>query len=73
MGPDDGGAMRRRLLRAFAEFRDLQALSDEDMVNVQRCNLLEDGEPGTQTRWPEDGLGFEVRPFEIVTFKLKLK
>jgi alpha-mannosidase len=40
--------------------------------SAQRCNLLEDPEPGAPFDWPADGLEFTVKPFEIVSYKLKL-
>lgn len=40
--------------------------------SARRCNLLEDNEDGKPFDWTENGLEFTVKPFEIVTFKLKL-
>jgi alpha-mannosidase len=36
-----------------------------------RCNLLEDDDREKPLPWTENGIEFTVRPFEIVTFKLK--
>ncbi len=40
--------------------------------SAQRCNLLEDPEPGAPIDWPTGGLEFTIRPFEIVSFKLQM-
>jgi protein O-GlcNAc transferase len=33
-GPDDGSALRARLVRAFDQFRDVRAMSDRDIANL---------------------------------------
>jgi alpha-mannosidase len=61
-----------RLYEARGAHGTARLLTTLPVQTAQRCNLLEDPEPGTQVAWPASGLEFTVRPFEIVTFKLKI-
>ena len=45
---------------------------DLPVESVVRCNLLED-EAGPRAAWGADGLALALKPFELATFKLKLK
>lgn len=37
-----------------------------------RCNLLEEAEDGAANVWADEGIQFTIKPFEIVSYKLKL-
>jgi alpha-mannosidase len=40
--------------------------------SIVRCNLLEDDIDGSKLDWDANGLEFNFKPFEIITFKLSL-
>jgi hypothetical protein len=41
------------------------------VVSATRCNLLEIEDEAVQ--WQDGKLAFDLRPFQLVTFKLQLK
>ncbi len=69
---EDSDEIVVRLYEARGANTSARLLTSLPVQSVQRCNLLEDPEPGAPAGWPNDGLAFTLRPFEIVTFKLKL-
>lgn len=50
----------------------IRLMSTLPVASARRCNLLEDDDEGKPLPWTDSGLEFAVKPFEIVTFKLKL-
>jgi alpha-mannosidase len=40
--------------------------------SAARCNIMEDTQAGTSRQWKEEGVEFDFKPFEIISFKFKL-
>jgi alpha-mannosidase len=51
---------------------DAQVFTSLPVLSAQPCNLLED-EQGAPIDWPSEGLSLRLKPFEIASYKLKLK
>ena len=61
-----------RLYEAHGSQETVRLFSTLPILSAQRCNLLEDDTDDKEIRWAKDGLEFEMMPFEIISFKLKL-
>jgi alpha-mannosidase len=62
-----------RLYEAHGTHAAVRLITPLPVESVRSCNLLEDDESGDPIAWPDGGLSFTIKPFEIVTYKLKLK
>jgi alpha-mannosidase len=69
---EDSDEIVVRLYEARGTSGTARLLSSLPASAASRCNLLEDVEPGPQPRWVDGGTEFAFKPFELITFKLKL-
>ncbi len=69
---EDSDEIVVRLYEARGAHGAARLLTSLPVQSARRCNLLEDPDPGAPLAWPSGGLEFTFRPFEIVTFILKL-
>jgi alpha-mannosidase len=68
---EDSDTIIVRLYEAFGNQQSVVLSSSLPVVSAARCNLLEaQDEP---VSWQNGSLAFEITPFQIVTFKLKLR
>jgi len=67
---EDSEAIIVRLYESFGCRQSAVLSSSLPVVSAARCNLLE--EQDEPVAWQNGGLAFELTPFQIVTFKLKL-
>lgn len=69
---EDSDEIVVRLYEARGTSGTARLTSSLPVSSASRCNLLEDVEPGSQPRWVDGGLEFAFKPFELISFKLKL-
>lgn len=60
-----------RLYESQGTHGSVRLFSPLPFESARRCNLLEDDDQEKPLPWTENGIEFTVKPFEIVTFKLK--
>jgi alpha-mannosidase len=60
-----------RLYEAYGSHNSARLTTTLPVASAMICNLLEDD--GQAIEWTRDGLTLELRPFQIVTIKLKLR
>jgi alpha-mannosidase len=69
---EDSDELVVRLYEARGTSGKARLTSSLPVKSVTRCNLLEDNEPGAQPQWADNGFDFTYKPFELISFKLKL-
>ncbi|RPJ50629.1 MAG: alpha-mannosidase, partial [Chloroflexi bacterium] len=70
---EDSDDIVLRLYEAHGAHGTARLLTSLPVESIRPCNLLEDDQPGESVPWPAGGFPFTAKPFEIQTYKLKLK